>query len=190
MRKKLFLCGLATILCLVAYNFVKPVSTESMAKKVLKELYTIDDSKTEEERFQAEREYADSLWANTNESSISFDYLIIPDFFEYSNERAIDMAGISYYRYRAIAVNKQFEMEVKNIELLEDFYSEADGSILHEFTRVGYNFIVTYEIDFIGDGENLTIIEKGKIVFQLKDNDWNLDYLRTERTNEIFHSFD
>ena len=188
MKKRLLLGSLSILLCLMIYYFVKPVSTERMAKEVLKELYSIHDLEAEEQRFEEEKEYADSLWSNTDETVISFESKIIPDFFDYSNERAINMinANNTYRWYRDVAVYKQFEMRVKSIELTDDFYSEADGTILHEFTRVGYNFKVSVEINYLNDEESQTVVEEGKIVFMLEDKSWKLDYLRPIKFNYIF----
>jgi len=161
------------------YSFMRDEKIK-MAEETLEEIYTIDD-------LQEVIDYRDYLNTLNREEWIDeFENGEKPGFFGSMTERCYEVMLMNRFldRITNIAIDKSFEMKVTNIELTEDFYREADESGLHEFTRQGYDYKVTIEINYLEDGSKETVQEKGKIAFRLEDK-WLIDVIKVIDYSEV-----
>lgn len=95
-----------------------------------------------------------------------------------------------HFFHREGAKLGQFTVEVKDIDFTKKFSIEKNGTVLQKDSKVGYEYIVELQIDYVNSDKQETIFEEGHMNLMEVNGEWKVDLLEYKTLNEIFRNYD
>lgn len=141
----------------------------TLLKDTLTSLYTINNQNEYDE-------YIEQLSDPTIKDQVP---LVYTEYEEFCTEKGLGsiFGNRLYTDYRKAAKNDQFTMQVKEIEIEKTFEIKADGSVLNEYTTVGYTYNIQLEINYETEQNKQIMNEEGSINLKEIKGEWKIDLL-------------
>lgn len=179
------------IMVLTIFIFVKPKPQEKVIKECFWGLYNIPDYKiynqimeniyklSEDAHDKIKDEITEKIYSyGTREEMIK---CLLFEYDKYCTKRGEDQIVCNGWHtlYRKAAYNKQFNMELKDIDLKKSFEFKDEK-------KIGYTFKATLLIDYVNSDKQETVYEEGYVNVVKVDNDWKIDSFRVREISDIF----
>ncbi len=132
---------------------------ESMIISLVEKLYTLDDL----EAYEKELDFMVSEAMEGRNYIFDYDTICLDD--------GLTMVLYDHRMFRDVALNQGFRMSVHNIEIIESFVKEADGSVLNQYDKVGYEYKADVLLEY-ENGSTEILHEGGTVNVKRIDDQW------------------
>lgn len=134
---------------------------ENMIISLVEKLYTVEDIET----YQKDLDKIVSESLEGRSYTFGYDAMCVDD--------GLTMVLYNHKMLRDVALNQAFRMSVHNIELIESFVKEADGSVLNQYDKVGYEYTADVLLEY-EDGTTEILHEGGAINVKHVEDQWKI----------------